>query len=384
MPVLLITALLVAAVGSAFSTDICRGPPGAYHLSCYTAKLSVSRVEEAKDECLESFEERAVGAGCNSRIIEVASNIYGCGTGIIYAFETAACMAAYQAQENTNSDCEDYRDYGLGSSANRMTSTAPANNIECTGTQDESGPDITIFGQCPALRKVRVLGATWGLPLDGLPHSLQALDVHFSHDQQRATTSGMPSPLTSLTQLEEASLHGFPDTSLAALDFCIALHSLDLNFWPALTDISSLSALSDLQTLALIDCDQLKDITALCPKQLPAFLNKKDVYRPGFREAGNNNKKECVKIFSREVLREISHDPQTLTLVPDSACFLSLASAPACDPTRTFDPLVLNHDDSADYHPDYKAIRAMNDYGKAVMHGMSGLHKAVPPRGPDM
>ena len=114
-----------------------------------------------------------------------------------------------------------------------------------------------------------------------------------------------------------------------------------------------------------------------CPKQLPAFLNKKDVYRPGFREAGNNNKKECVKIFSREVLREISHDPQTLTLVPDSACFPSLASAPACDPTRTFDPLVLNHDDSADYHPDYKAIRTMNDYGKAVMHGMSGLHKAV-------
>eukprot|EP00798_Chlamydomonas_sp_ICE-L_P007715 gene7715-883_t len=97
----------------------------------------------------------------------------------------------------------------------------------------------------------------------------------------------------------------------------------------------------------------------------------------GFREAGNNNKKECVKIFSREVLREISHDPQTLTLVPDSACFPSLASAPACDPTRTFDPLVLNHDDSADYHPDYKAIRTMNDCGKAVMHGMSGLHKAV-------
>eukprot|EP00798_Chlamydomonas_sp_ICE-L_P030649 gene30649-35664_t len=82
-------------------------------------------------------------------------------------------------------------------------------------------------------------------------------------------------------------------------------------------------------------------------------------------------------LASREVLREISHDPQTLTLVPDSACFPSLASAPACDPTRTIDPLVLNHDDSDDYHPDYKAIRTMNDYGKAVMHGMSGLHKAV-------
>eukprot|EP00798_Chlamydomonas_sp_ICE-L_P019962 gene19962-26671_t len=97
-----------------------------------------------------------------------------------------------------------------------------------------------------------------------------------------------------------------------------------------------------------------------------AYDIQKDVYRPGFREAGNNNKKECVKIFSREVMREISHDPQTLTLVPDSACFPSWASAPACDPTRTFDPLVLNHDDSADYHPDYTAIRTITTTGNAA------------------
>eukprot|EP00798_Chlamydomonas_sp_ICE-L_P004356 gene4356-14476_t len=51
----------------------------------------------------------------------------------VTGYRPAGCGG--RTQENTNNDCEDYREYGLGSSANRMTSTAPANNIECTGTQ---------------------------------------------------------------------------------------------------------------------------------------------------------------------------------------------------------------------------------------------------------
>eukprot|EP00798_Chlamydomonas_sp_ICE-L_P023799 gene23799-biopygen18305 len=189
-------------------------------------------------------------------------------------------------------------------------------NSDSKSARDESGQDITIFSQCPKLRRVCILGAAWGLALHGLPHTLQALEVHFrrgpatktacqvlamaANNGEAATTlSIMPimeqqalqvqavleaasqqlvvpgvegrtdhrmsatlSPLTALTQLEEASLHGFPDTSLAALEFCTALRSLDLEYWPALTDISSLSQLSNLHTLSLSECAELEDITA--------------------------------------------------------------------------------------------------------------------------
>eukprot|EP00798_Chlamydomonas_sp_ICE-L_P015616 gene15616-biopygen24643 len=121
---------------------------------------------------------------------------------------------------------------------------------------DDSEPDMTILHKCPALRRLRLLKAPRGLSLTGLPHSLRALDVQLRPDNEDDADhqdgspeveelSDLPisaalSPLTALTKLEETVLHGFLDSSLAALEFCTALRSLDLSTWPSLTDITAL------------------------------------------------------------------------------------------------------------------------------------------------
>eukprot|EP00798_Chlamydomonas_sp_ICE-L_P008855 gene8855-biopygen2755 len=97
---------------------------------------------------------------------------------------------------------------------------------------------MSILHQCPALQRVSVLGAARGLTLAGLPPSLRGLEVKFLPGTHEAPeVAGLNdlqmyaalSPLTALTQLEEAVLHGFPDNSLAALEVCPALCSLEVN-----------------------------------------------------------------------------------------------------------------------------------------------------------
>eukprot|EP00798_Chlamydomonas_sp_ICE-L_P029006 gene29006-biopygen32884 len=151
-----------------------------------------------------------------------------------------------------------------------------------------SDPHKTILQQCPALQRVSVLGASERLTLAGLPPSLRAIQVQLKPGQQSTQEveeltglqmSAALSPLTALSHLEEAVLHGFPNTSLAALQYCTALRSLDLKSWHFLANISALSECCHLQdiaalsgccnlqtlslTLDLSSCGQLHDITAL-------------------------------------------------------------------------------------------------------------------------
>eukprot|EP00798_Chlamydomonas_sp_ICE-L_P013368 gene13369-biopygen22494 len=112
-----------------------------------------------------------------------------------------------------------------------------------------SDPHMTILQQCPVLQRVRLLRASMGLILAGLPPSLRAIEVTprldwcISMEGRRLTAVQMSaalSPLTALTRLEEAVLHGFPDTSLATLQFCTALRSMDLLNWYKTSDFKQL------------------------------------------------------------------------------------------------------------------------------------------------
>eukprot|EP00798_Chlamydomonas_sp_ICE-L_P007741 gene7740-biopygen17512 len=120
------------------------------------------------------------------------------------------------------------------------------------------------------LERVRILNAPRGVGLAGLPPSLRCLEVRLmpalnypdesddpneSDDPDESDDPGdfnqsddsditpevegltdLPmsaalSALSALTQLEEAVLDNFPDTSLPAFKFCNALRSLHLNNW---------------------------------------------------------------------------------------------------------------------------------------------------------
>eukprot|EP00798_Chlamydomonas_sp_ICE-L_P031064 gene31064-biopygen5671 len=123
---------------------------------------------------------------------------------------------------------------------------------------------MTIFNKCPALKRICFWGATGDLALDRLPPCLHALEVKLRpHHDNPVEMSATLSPLSSLTQLKEAVLHGFPFTSVAALDSCTALRSLDLKDCLALTNISSLSAFPNLHSLSLANCGPLRDLTVL-------------------------------------------------------------------------------------------------------------------------
>eukprot|EP00798_Chlamydomonas_sp_ICE-L_P008054 gene8054-biopygen17787 len=130
-------------------------------------------------------------------------------------------------------------------------------------------PDMSILCQYSALRRVRVFRATRGLALSSLPHSLRALEVTFMDDPpvpgeeelSDLSVSATLSPFTALTQLEDATLYGFPDTSLAALEFCTALRSLDLS---RLQDIAAMSLWSNLNDLCLdMDEGEMEDLSFL-------------------------------------------------------------------------------------------------------------------------
>eukprot|EP00798_Chlamydomonas_sp_ICE-L_P023640 gene23640-biopygen18171 len=132
-------------------------------------------------------------------------------------------------------------------------------------------PEMSNLHQYSALHRVRILRASRGLALPGLPYGLRALEVEFRPDQDVPEVEGLAdvtlsdalSPCTALTQLKVAVLHCFPDTSLAALKFCTALRSLDLENWLGLTDISALSGCCNLHILNLTGCQLLQDIAAL-------------------------------------------------------------------------------------------------------------------------
>eukprot|EP00798_Chlamydomonas_sp_ICE-L_P009166 gene9166-biopygen9041 len=138
-------------------------------------------------------------------------------------------------------------------------------------------PDTGILLQCAALQRVRVLEASRGFALSGLPHSLRALEVKLRYEQQVPSgvegladlqMSATLSPCTALTKLEDAVLYGFADTSLDALEFCTALRSLNLSMEhltsiSALSDITALAAFSNLRSLDLRFCEELQDVTAL-------------------------------------------------------------------------------------------------------------------------
>eukprot|EP00798_Chlamydomonas_sp_ICE-L_P016710 gene16710-biopygen25646 len=110
------------------------------------------------------------------------------------------------------------------------------------------------------LERVRILNAPRGVGLAGLPPSLRRLHVQlmpapdYSPNVEELTDLPMSaalSALSALTQLEEAVLYHFPDTSLPAFEFCPALRSLHLKNWCSLTDVSALPAYSNLHTLGL-------------------------------------------------------------------------------------------------------------------------------------
>ena len=96
----------------------------------------------AKVQCFDAF--IANNSECKYYVVESGSTAspdehsYGCRTYIVYAWNTAECLAAYQAQEKTNEGCALYKSDGLGDKAFRMNHTAPtSDSLDCPS---EKGP----------------------------------------------------------------------------------------------------------------------------------------------------------------------------------------------------------------------------------------------------
>ncbi|KAG1652697.1 hypothetical protein FOA52_003586 [Chlamydomonas sp. UWO 241] len=103
---------------------------GLYHLSCYSANLSLTDIGKAKQECLTAFE--AANPDCMTSIDLMGQYAYGCGKFVVYHFPTLECHQSYQKEwEKTNPACTFYNLSGLGDKANRAGSVAAMTDYAC-------------------------------------------------------------------------------------------------------------------------------------------------------------------------------------------------------------------------------------------------------------
>ncbi|KAG1667653.1 hypothetical protein FOA52_004680 [Chlamydomonas sp. UWO 241] len=103
---------------------------GLYHLSCYSANLSLTDIGKAKQECLAAFE--AANPDCITSIDLLGQYAYGCGKFVVYHLPTLECHQSYQKEwEKTNPACTFYTLSGLGDKANRAESVAAMTDYAC-------------------------------------------------------------------------------------------------------------------------------------------------------------------------------------------------------------------------------------------------------------
>eukprot|EP00798_Chlamydomonas_sp_ICE-L_P022264 gene22264-biopygen30947 len=145
----------------------------------------------------------------------------------------ALCVQARDNREGVTGMALELKDLSLERKGWMPLKGKEAMSLERKGGHNDDAPHLAIHSLYPELQRVCVLNAPRDLALAGLPYSLRRLEVQFKEtfrtDKKALSdlhVSAALSPLTTLAQLEEAILPGFPDASLAALECCTALQSL--------------------------------------------------------------------------------------------------------------------------------------------------------------